>query len=50
MTNKKKTYQQPEMTVVELDHVDIICTSGGYNEGPLNINNGSGYSLGEEDW
>lgn len=24
---KKKTYQQPEMKVVEIDHADIICTS-----------------------
>ena len=24
---KKKTYQQPKMKVVEIDHADIICTS-----------------------
>ena len=24
---KKKTYQQPEMKVVEIEQTDIICTS-----------------------
>ena len=24
---KKKTYQQPEMKIVELEQMDIICTS-----------------------
>ena len=30
---KKKTYQQPKMEVVQLDHADIICTSGSSTEG-----------------
>ena len=25
---KKKIYKQPKMEVVQLDHADIICTSG----------------------
>lgn len=34
---KKKTFEQPEMKVVELEQTDIICTSGGdYNSPDLN--------------
>lgn len=32
MTIKKKTYQQPEMKVVELEQADIIATSGTETE------------------
>lgn len=32
MTNKKKTYQQPVMKVVELEQADIIATSGTETE------------------
>lgn len=47
---KKKTYQQPKMKVAELEQMDIICTSGGYNEGPLRINNGSGIEMDEDNF
>ncbi len=36
MTNKKKTYQQPEIKVVEIEQADIIATSGDFKEpGPI---------------
>lgn len=47
---KKKTYEQPKMEVVQLDHADIICTSGGYNDGNVRIGGGDGIEMGEEDW
>ena len=47
---KKKIYQQPKMEVVQLDHADIICTSGGYNDGNMRINGGSDLELKEIDW
>lgn len=31
MTNEKKKYLAPEMTVVEIEKADIIATSGTYN-------------------
>ena len=40
---KKKTYQQPEITVIELVPADIIAQSGDFK-----INPGEGYE--EEDW
>ena len=31
MTNKKKKYLVPEITVIEIEQADIIATSGDYN-------------------
>ena len=45
----KKTYQQPEMKVAELEQTDIICTSS-YNEGNLRINGGRNIEMDEEDF
>ncbi len=42
---KKKTYQQPEMEVVELDQADIICTS---TQSTFGIKDGEGYT--PEEW
>ena len=48
---KKKAYEQPQINVIEVEQADIIATSTtGYNEGPLNINGGSGYTLGEDNF
>ena len=47
---KKKIYQQPKMEVVQLDHADIICTSGGYNDGNMRIGGSDGILIDEEDW
>ena len=33
MTDKKKKYLAPEMTVVEIEKADIICTSGYETDG-----------------
>ena len=37
---KKKTYEQPKMKVVQLDHADIICTSGFDNASYQNLEDG----------
>ena len=47
---KKKTYQQPQVELFEVKTAEIICTSQGYNEGPVKINNGEDLLLDEEDW
>lgn len=47
---KKKTYQQPEMKVVELESVEILAGSQGYNEGSVKINGGSNIEMEEEDF
>ena len=48
---KKKAYEQPQFSVIEVEQTDIICTSTtGYNEGPLNINGGSDLELGQIEW
>lgn len=28
MVENKKTYQKPEVSVIRLENVDVICTSG----------------------
>ena len=47
---EKKPYVEPQTKVVEVDDVEIICTSTGYNEGPVLFNGGSDYTFGEEDF
>ena len=47
---KKKAYEQPQFSVIEVEQADIICTSGGYNEGPATIGGGSGILIDEENW
>ena len=51
MTDKKKKYLAPEITVIEIEAADIIATSTtGYNEGPVTIGGGSGIDLDEGTW
>ncbi len=47
---KKKTYEQPQISIIEVKAADIICTSGGFNDGPMTINGGDDLLLDEEDW
>ena len=47
---KKKTYEKPQVEIIEVKQAEIICTSGGYNEGPVRIGGGSGIEMGEEEW
>lgn len=47
---KKKTYQQPQVELFEVKAAEIICTSQGYNEGPVKINNGEDIELEEIEW
>ena len=47
---KKKTYQQPKVQVIEFEQTEIICASGGYNEGSLLINGGDDLLIDEEVW
>ena len=41
MTDKKKKYLAPEITVVEIEQADIIATSG---EATFGFNDGEGYT------
>ena len=47
---KKKNYEKPQVEIIEVKSAEIICTSGGYNEGPVTIGGGSGILIDEEDW
>lgn len=47
---KKKTYEQPQVEIHEVKMSNIICTSQGYNEGPVKINNGEGIELEVLEW
>lgn len=46
MTDKKKKYLAPEMSVIEIEQADIIATSG--ESGTFSLDGNSGYD--EVDW
>lgn len=50
MTDKKKKYLTPQMTVVEIEKADIIATSGGYNSSSVLFNGGNDLLLDEDNF
>ncbi|MBQ0048437.1 MAG: hypothetical protein KBT33_13200 [Prevotellaceae bacterium] len=47
---KKKNYEKPQVEIIEVKQAEIICRSGGYNEGPVTINNGTDIIFDEENF
>ena len=46
---KKKNYEKPQVEIIEVKSAEIICTSGGYNDGNMRIGGSDGIFMDEEE-